>query len=128
VDALEELARDQPGVQPLLVYIREAHAEDEWCMEENTHEGVCFPQPRTLPERRAAAQAMISALEIEMPVAVDDLDDAVAIPWGAWPERLYVIDARGRIAWQGGQGPMDFEPAHAREFLERHMEALSATR
>ena len=121
MDALAELARDFPTVQPLLVYIREAHPEDEWCMEENTQEGVCFPQPRTLAERRAAAQAMIAMLDIRMPVAVDDLDDTVAIPYGAWPERIYVIDSRGRIAYQGGQGPMDFDPAQARDFLQRHL-------
>lgn len=119
--ALEALRRDFPGVHSLLVYIREAHASDEWLMEQNTQAGVCLPQPRTLAERRAAALAMIEHLGLEMTVAVDGLDDAVAEIYGAWPERIYVIDARGRIAYQGGPGPMEFDPEEARAFLEQHL-------
>ena len=96
-------------------------------MEENTHEGVCFPQPRTQAERRAAAQAMIAALSIELPVAVDDMDDTAGVPYGAWPERIYVLDSRGRIVYQGGQGPMEFDPAQARSFLEQYLAQGTAT-
>mgnify|MGYP000356324549 CR=1 FL=1 len=37
------------------VYIREAHPTDEWQMDSNVDQGVCYPQPRTLEERLVIA-------------------------------------------------------------------------
>lgn len=120
MSALETLRRDFPAVQSLLVYIREAHPQDEWSMKVNTKAGICFPQPRTLAERCTAALRMVDELSLDMPVAVDDMDDAVADPYGAWPERIYVIDSEGRVAYQGKEGPKGFDLAEARAFLEQH--------
>ena len=121
MSALEELHRDFPEIETMLVYIREAHASDEWRMKVNTKAGVCLPQPRTLEERCAAARAMLGELALQIPVAVDGMDDAVAKPYGAWPERIYVIDADGRIAYQGAEGPRGFSLDEARTFLEQHL-------
>ena len=30
--------------------------------------------------------------------------------YGGWPDRLYLIDGGGRIAYQGGEGPFGFDP------------------
>ena len=116
----------------MLVYIREAHAEDEWAMESNRADGVSLIQPRTADERCDvdhdfgefeevcdAACALVERLDIGVPTLVDDMDDTVGRAYGAWPERIYVIEADGRIGYQGGYGPFDFEPAEAAAFLER---------
>ena len=29
---------------------------------------------------------------------------------GGWPDRLYIIDRTGRVAYQGGPGPAGFKP------------------
>lgn len=43
-----------------------------------------------------------------MPALVDEIDDRVNHAYRAWPDRLYVIDEKGRIAYAGGRGPFYF--------------------
>jgi hypothetical protein len=45
-----------------------------------------------------------------MPLVVDDLDDRVDDAYAAFPDRLYVIDRAGRVAYKGGRGPFGFDP------------------
>lgn len=33
---------------------------------------------------------------------LDELDNEVASRYGGWPDRLYLVGADGRIAYQGG--------------------------
>lgn len=101
----------------LLVYVREAHAADEWVMPDNKERGLDFEQPTSHSARIAAAKECVADFRLEMPTVVDGLDDRVKNLYGGWPDRLYVIDAEGRIAYQGGVGPFGFKPDEVREFL-----------
>ena len=40
-------------VQFLTLYIKEAHPLDEWQMDSNVKEDVCYPQPTSLADRTA---------------------------------------------------------------------------
>ena len=61
----------------------------------------------------------------DLPALVDDLDDAVSVAYAAWPDRLYLVDLEGRIAYHGGRGPFGFDP----DGLERAIRAtLGKTR
>ena len=102
----------------LVVYVREAHASDEWEMADNTKAGVRFAQPRSDEERRSAAARFVSGSRVTIPVVVDGLDDAASTPFGAWPERLYVLDAAGRVIYRGGPGPFEFRPEEVEEVLK----------
>ena len=53
-----------------------------------------------------------------MPMLIDGMDDAACHAFSAWPERIYILGADGRIAYQGGHGPYDFHPEEARAALE----------
>lgn len=108
----------QNDAQFLLIYIREAHASDEWAMEKNKRADIVIPQPTTYAERREAASQCGAALEVPFPVLVDTLDDTANKLYGAWPERLYVIDAEGFVHYQGDYGPFGFEPNEMREALK----------
>jgi hypothetical protein len=57
-------------------------------------------------------------LALEMPAVVDEMDDAVAQAYAALPERLYVIDRDGKVAYKGGLGPMFFQPREWEEAIE----------
>jgi len=120
VGDLLELRRAYAGrAEFVLVYVREAHAEDEWSMDMNRQDGVVLFQPRTQAQRTDAACACVDRLDIDMTTVVDDMDDTVGRAYGAWPERLYVIDADGRIGYQGGFGPFDFHPDEVAAYLAR---------
>lgn len=101
----------------LLVYVREAHAADEWVMPDNAARGLSFDQPTSHAARIAAAKGCAKDFELEMPIVVDGLDDRVKDMYGGFPDRLYVIDAEGRVAYQGGVGPFGFKPDEVRAFL-----------
>jgi hypothetical protein len=66
--------------------------------------------PRDPGERHAAAGRACSLLRLPFATVVDSMDDAVAIRWSAWPERLFVVDSAGRVAYVGAQGPWGFWP------------------
>ena len=108
--------RDRANVA--FVYIAEAHAVDEWQMESNVEEGVLLHQHGTLEERFAAAREGVERLGLTMPVLVDGMDDAVSEAFAAWPERLYVAETGGRLAYVGGPGPFEFEPDAAASALD----------
>lgn len=94
----------------LFVYVREAHPSDEWQMDVNVEEDVVLAQPASLPERKQVAVKCCQSLKLSMPCVVDTIDDEVDTAYAAWPERMYVIDADGRIAYAGQQGPWGFKP------------------
>jgi type I thyroxine 5'-deiodinase len=101
-----------------VVYIAEAHAEDGWQTSSNRQEGVVIRQHQTLDERRAAARRCARELGLTIPMSIDGMDDAVCRAFSAWPERIYIVDGDGRIAYQGGHGPYDFNPEEARAALD----------
>ncbi len=101
-----------------LVYVAEAHPEDEWQLDSNREEGVVFRQPQVLAARVAIAREMLVELNLEVPTLVDAMDDAAVTAFAAWPERLFVVDASGKIAFAGGPGPFGFDPQAARTALE----------
>lgn len=45
------------------------------------------------------------------------MDDGANQAHGAWPERLYVIDANGKVAYKGGPGPFQYKPQEVRAWL-----------
>jgi hypothetical protein len=109
---LEEL-HDRHGadVAFFIVYIREAHPEDGWVLEDNRVDEIALVDPVSLDERAAVADACALRLSTQIPILVDDVDDAVASAYGGWPDRLYLVGRDGRVAFQGGRGPDGFKPA-----------------
>ncbi len=116
---LEQLRTDfQDRAQFLLVYVKEAHPENEWASRTNARDGVLFDQPTRIQERLDVARAFIGKMDVETSTLVDDIDNTAEELYAAWPERLYVIDRGGTIVYKGGLGPYFFEPDEVREYLE----------
>lgn len=103
----------------LTVYIKEAHPEDEWQMDANEDEGVCYPQPRTLAQRVAIANDFVKRFRYEAPIAVDDMDNRADQLYAGWPERFYIIDEDGRIVFKGKPGPFGFHPEEVESWLAK---------
>lgn len=103
----------------LTVYIREAHPEDEWKMPSNKDAGVCYQQPKTLAQRVAIANDFKQRFHYSLPLLVDSMDNRADSLYGAWPERIYVIEADGTIAYKGKLGPFGFHPEELEEWLAK---------
>jgi len=48
---------------------------------------------------------------------VDAIDNRVAESYRAEPNRLYVVDRKGRVAYRGGPGPFGFNPSEMEQTL-----------
>ena len=119
---LEELYdRHGDEVAFFIVYIREAHPEDGWVLADNRREEIALDDPTSLEERAAAADACAVRLQTRIPVLLDDVDDAVALAYGGWPDRLYLVGRDGRVAFQGGRGPDGFMPAELAAAIETEL-------
>ena len=116
LEELYERHRDEAAF--FIVYIREAHPEDGWVLEDNRDEGIAVADPVSLGERAAAAEACALRLETRIPILLDGLDDAVASAYGGWPDRLYLIGRDGRVAFQGEVGPFGFRPEELAAAIE----------
>lgn len=92
------------------VYVREAHPTDGWRMESNDKAGVAIAQPKTNQERVRAADLCCTALEMKIPIVIDSIDNATERAYSAFPDRLYLIDRGGRVAYKGGRGPFGYSP------------------
>jgi hypothetical protein len=110
----------------LTVYIREAHPQDEWQMKSNVDESICYPQPQTLVQRVAIANDFIQRFHFPLPISVDDMQETADLAYGAWPERIYIIDESGTIVYRGGLGPFNYHPQEARAWLEKRFAAEHA--
>ena len=99
------------------MYVREAHPTDGAFSPGNEAAGAAFRQPRDLTERTDVAKTCCSKLKITMPMVVDTIDDRVGHAYSGMPDRLYVVDGRGKVAYQGGRGPFGFKPAEMEQAL-----------
>ena len=116
---LEELYdRHGDAVAFFIIYIREAHPEDGWVLADNRREEIALADPVSLDERAAAADACVVRLRTRIPVLLDNVDDTVALAYGGWPDRLYLIGRDGRVAFQGERGPDGFKPEELAAAIE----------
>jgi hypothetical protein len=107
---LERIAQEFGGrVHFLCVYIKEAHPTDGSQSPANLDDHVLFAQPTTEDERAEVAACTLRH-NFSFPMVLDDMTDVVGSTYMAMPERLYVLDAAGRVAWKCGLGPQLFDP------------------
>lgn len=105
-----------------MVYIQEAHPSDLWQLPSNVEDEVIFSSPTTFDERVSVAAACVRDLGIEFPALLDRIEDSTEKAYTGWPDRLYVIDQAGRVAYKSDPGPYGFTPAAMEETLEKVLE------
>jgi thiol-disulfide isomerase/thioredoxin len=97
------------SVEFLSVYVREAHPTDGWLTEGNSRIGIEEKQPTNQSERLAVAQKYCSVAKPSFPLLVDEFDDRVGHAYSGMPNRLYLIDREGRVAYKSGRGPVGYK-------------------
>ncbi|MFO1001246.1 MAG: deiodinase family protein [Planctomycetaceae bacterium] len=118
-ETLEKMYLDRKAdVQFLRVYVREAHpVNDRGVSETNKKAGILIRQPKTIEERCDVAGRCAVDLNLQTPMVVDGIDNAVGRAYGGWPDRLYIIDVDGNVVYQGGPGPFAFNPKEMEQSL-----------
>jgi hypothetical protein len=110
-------ARWRDEVDFYAVYIREAHPSDGWSSESNDRVGIKIAQPTSTEQRSSAAVQCCESLKMAIPLLVDTIDDRVGRAYSGFPDRLYLIDRDGKVAYKGGRGPFGYRPRELEQTL-----------
>lgn len=102
-----------------VVYVREAHATDG----ARPRFDVDVTEPTTLEERLGVAARCQADLGVELPMLIDGIDDATERAYSGFPDRLFLIDTEGKVAYRGAPGPRGFKPAELEAAIERLLAA-----
>ena len=94
----------------LVVYILEAHPSDVWQMESNIRDQVVLASPKDETERATVAGACVRKLGIKFPAVLDEFGNTTERAYTGWPDRIYLIDAGGRVVFKSRPGPFGFKP------------------
>ncbi len=100
-----------------MVYITEAHPSDVWQMQSNFKDKVVFASPKNEEERALVAGACVRKLGIQIPAVLDEFGNSTEKAYTGWPDRLYLIDSRGSIAYKAKPGPFGFKSEELRAAL-----------
>ena len=103
----------------LVVYITEAHPSDVWQMQSNLKDKVVFASPQNKEERAFVAGACVRKLGVEIPAVLDEFGNSTESAYTAWPDRLYLIDGSGKVAYKSKPGPFGFHPDELQAALRK---------
>jgi type I thyroxine 5'-deiodinase len=87
-------------------------------MSSNVRQKVIYASPRSFEERSAVADTCVRQLHIPIPALIDNFANTTETAYTGWPDRLYVIDRNGRIAYKSKPGPFGFEPGGMERVLK----------
>lgn len=54
---------------------------------------------------------------MSIPLLVDGIDNQVGIRYSGFPDRLYLVDREGKVAFKAGRGPFGFLPGELEQAL-----------
>lgn len=115
---LEKLYRNyRDRARFLLVYVREAHPNDGWWSMNNRRVGIDLAQPTSDAQRCEVAGRCRDYLQLDLPFLVDNVNDTVGATYSGMPNRFYLIDREGRVAFKSGRGPFGFKPGELEQAL-----------
>ena len=82
--------------------------------------------PKTLAERCEVEGTCPTKLALRIPPSSTILRTLRKQSYTAWPDRLYVIDRDGRVAYKSKPGPFGFKPAEMEVALKKILPAAAA--
>ena len=80
-------------------------------------------QHKSLKDRLVAAELLKKSRRCSVPVMVDMFDNEATNAYGAFPERLFIIQ-EGKIVYEGGTGPYNYDLTELQSWLEEHRAKL----
>jgi hypothetical protein len=88
-------------------------------MQSNIKDKVVFASPRNEEERAFIAGACVRKLNLKFPAVLDEFGNSTERAYTGWPDRLYLIDSHGKIAYKSTPGPFGFKPEQLSAALVR---------
>ena len=112
----------------IIIYIEEAHAENEWKLPWNIDKNVNIMQHKTISDKINACKQMINIWKDEInemkeiiesgkfKIVCDDIDCGIEKIFNALPERIIILNKDGTIAVKE-YGPLGFNTKVVDQFL-----------
>lgn len=63
------------------------------------------------------AGACVRKLGIKFPALVDGFDNRIEKTYTGWPDRIYLVDRRGKVIYKSKPGPFGFKPEELKAAL-----------
>jgi hypothetical protein len=124
LDGIDNVYRDfHDGAEFLFVYIREAHPDSVLSLIDDklAINLKNIPQAVTIKERNEAAVACGCTLSLNMPIAVDSIDNKVGRAYAGWPNRMVVVGTNGNILFASDPSPRGTDAARLRDWLKENL-------
>ena len=78
-------------------------------MQSNIKDNVVFATPKNEDEREFIAGACVRKLGIKIPAVLDEFGNGTEAAYTGWPDRLYLINGQGHVAFKTLPGPFGFK-------------------
>ncbi len=78
-------------------------------MQSNIKDKVVFASPKNEEERMFVAGACVRKLGIKIPALLDEFGNSTERNYTGWPDRMYLIEKGGRVAYKSKPGPFGFD-------------------
>ena len=88
-------------------------------MESNIKDKIVFASPKSEEERAFLAGACVRKLGLKFPAVLDEFGNSTERAYTGWPDRIYLLDSQGRVAYKSKPGPFGFKPEELSAALSR---------
>ena len=79
-------------------------------MQSNVKDNVVFASPKSEDERAELGTSCVRKLGIKFPALLDNFSNTTEQAYTGWPDRIYLIDTKGRVVYKSKPGPFGFHP------------------
>jgi thiol-disulfide isomerase/thioredoxin len=118
--ALESLyAKYGRSIPFLLIYIREAHTQQNWESTRNLRDGIAVKPAANLAEKQEHAVMCSRKLHLRFPAVVDSMDGAVETAYAGWPSRAVIVGIDGQMLYSSRLTELDFRATDMEACLKR---------
>ena len=108
-----------------IVYIRDTHPTLGFRAPTNDRRGIAPEnEPKTLADREAWACSDREKMICTIPIIMDTMDDKTLLAYDAFPQRVYLIDKTGRVAYRSS-GLVGFILEEATDALRKSLEGTN---
>jgi type I thyroxine 5'-deiodinase len=92
-------------------------------MQSNVKDQVVFASPRSQDERANLAGTCVRKLGIDIPAVLDEFGNSTESAYTGWPDRMYVIDPTGKVAYKSKPGPFGFKSDELKAAIDRTIQS-----
>jgi hypothetical protein len=126
LNGVEQVYREfRDRAEFLWVYIREAHPDSVLSLRDASGQEKLTPVPQhtEFSSRSSVAAACQRTWELQMPIAVDGIDNSAGQAYAGWPNRMVVVGTDGRIAFASPGAPGGTNAEQLRAWLGPNLPA-----